>query len=69
MKTLREHNEERARYYQKMEEASRPHPNGIACPMCEEELWDSSPRLTLTSKPPRKKVHCPNCGYTGSALK
>ncbi len=42
-----------------------PHPNGIACPECGKELWDTSPDLTLTSHPPQKNVHCPECRYAG----
>jgi hypothetical protein len=42
-----------------------PAPNGIACPDCGGELWDSSPGLILTSSPPQKNVHCPACHYRG----
>ncbi len=44
---------------------SNRRPNNIACPECGEELWDTSPRVTLTSDPPQKNVHCPDCGYHG----
>jgi len=39
--------------------------NGIACPDCEAELYDSNPMMTLTSFPPKKKIHCNNCNYSG----
>lgn len=39
--------------------------NGIACPKCGEELYDSNPMMTLTSMPPKKNVHCSKCDYVG----
>lgn len=39
--------------------------NGIACPRCSAELWDSSPMLSLTSFPSQKNVHCDACGFRG----
>ena len=42
-----------------------PQPNGIACPKCGEELYDSCPNATLTSNPPQKNIHCEKCGYRG----
>jgi len=32
----------------------RPVKNGIGCPKCKEELYDTNPMLTLTSNPPQK---------------
>lgn len=46
-------------------DAQKPRPNGVACPKCGEELWDSDPMVTLTSNPPQKNVHCEACGYRG----
>jgi len=40
-----------------------PVPNGIACPECGGELWDSEPMYIYTSNPPQKRVDCPVCGY------
>lgn len=40
-----------------------PRPNGIACPKCNSELFDSYPDVTLTSRPPKKDVHCEACGF------
>jgi len=68
MKTLDQHNTERRDAHRAAREAMRPHPNGIACPDCGKELWDSSPMITLTSAPPQKDVHCPECGYRGYRL-
>lgn len=44
-----------------------PGPNGIACPVCNTELWDTNPTVTLTSNPAQKNIHCPSlaCGYRG----
>jgi len=62
LKPLEKHNAERANTYKK---SNDPHPNGIACPKCGKELWDSDPGTTLTSSPPQKNVHCPACKYVG----
>lgn len=43
---------------------NRPQKNGIACPECGEELWDSNPMVTLTSHPAQKNTHC-DCGWSG----
>ena len=64
MKTLNEFNTERTA----IQKLNKPHPNGIECPECGEELWDSIPMLTLTSIPPQKNIHCPICGYVGYRL-
>jgi len=38
--------------------------NGIACPNCGDELYDSEPNATLMSDPPQKSVEC-LCNYKG----
>ena len=43
----------------------KPVLNGIACPMCGEEMYDSNPMITLTSIPAQKNVHCSKCKYVG----
>lgn len=45
--------------------SNEPQLNGIACPKCGEELYDSNPMMTLTSMPPKKNVHCCKCDYVG----
>lgn len=69
MKTLDQHNAERweahLEAHQSMLDSQKPHPNGIACPNCGKELWDSNPAITLTSYPAKKNVHCPSCGHSG----
>lgn len=42
-----------------------PRLNGIACPACGAELYDSNPMITLTSMPLQKNVHCSKCDYIG----
>lgn len=66
MKTLAEHNKERTEAYDTArKKRQEPCANGIACPECGEELWDSNPMLTRSSSPPKKDVHCPKCDYRG----
>lgn len=63
LKTLEEHNTQQRQFHTAMFDNS-PQKNGIACPQCGKELYDSCPMMTLTSMPPKKNVHC-DCGYTG----
>ena len=65
MKTLAEHNKQRMEQYSALRKMQESHANGIACPECGAELWDSNPMMTLPSSPPRKNVHCPKCNYRG----
>jgi DNA-directed RNA polymerase subunit RPC12/RpoP len=68
LKTLEMHNGERwAAQYERLN-AALPHPNGIECPKCGKELWDSDPMVTLTSHPAQKNVHCPACRHNGYRL-
>lgn len=67
LKTLKEHDDDRMAVHERRLKAMEPHPNGIACPTCGEELWDSSPGLVLTSSPEQKNVHCPACKWSGYA--
>jgi len=41
-----------------------PKRNGIACPKCGEELYDSD-TMILTSYPAKKNIHCEACSYKG----
>ena len=41
--------------------------NGIACPECGKELFDSTPSCVLCCNPPRVGVACA-CGFHGSRL-
>ena len=42
------------------------HPNGISCPSCARELFDTS--LYDQALPPRMQVICNTCDFTGSRL-
>jgi hypothetical protein len=66
--TAGQYNQQRSKYYDDVQAAQRSHPNGVACPTCDEELWDTNPMVVLTSCPPQKNVHCPTCGYVGYLL-
>lgn len=39
--------------------------NGIACPECGTELYDTSPHVSYTSNPPQHAVHCAACKWQG----
>jgi hypothetical protein len=41
-----------------------PCKNGIACPECGKELYDTKPNEILTSDPAQKETNC-DCGYNG----
>ena len=65
LKTLEEHNAARMAFYARSVE---PHGNGIACPKCGAQLWDSDPKMMLPTQPPKKNIHCPACDYRGYRL-
>lgn len=65
MKTLKEHNEQRSRILLHEEGSNNPALNGISCPQCSSELYDSAPWMMLASNPPQKNIHCGECGFTG----
>jgi len=65
MKTLEQYNAERRDAFRGLDATNTPHANGIECPKCGNELWDSDPMCVLTSIPPQMNVHCPACGYRG----
>ena len=59
--SLREHNE---RKFQAFVDPCMPVKNGIECPECGDELYDTNPSVVLTSNPPQYSIHC-DCGYRG----
>lgn len=65
LKTLEEHDKEQIDRHQDLWRKSEPHPNGIECPRCELELWDTTPNVVLMTRPPMVDIHCPACGYKG----
>ena len=64
METLDEYNRRKLNQRQYFNAAS-PHPNGIACPQCGAELWDSDACIILLSDPPQRNVRCPSCMHVG----
>jgi len=68
LKSLQDFNADREASYEVMRKMREPHSNGIQCPHCGKELWDSNPCMTLTSNPPQKNIHCPSCNYIGYRL-
>ena len=64
LKNLNEHNAQASNMQWTMNDNS-PVLNGIACPKCGEELYNSSPMMTLTSIPAQKNVHCSKCDHVG----
>ena len=63
---LKEYNQQRRKTYRRSKE---PVPNGIACPECGKEMVDTHPGVTLMSLPPKKDIHCPECGYKDYRVK
>lgn len=68
MKTLNQHNAERWKSHEEIRKLNEPQANGIECPICKAELWDTNPMRVLTSDPPQKEVHCLSCGHRGYRL-
>ncbi len=48
--------------------SDEPQPNGIECPQCGEEMYDSRPYQVLTSFPAKKNIHCKECGFEAYRL-
>lgn len=65
LKSMAENNAEAFASNTSFLDMNKPQLNGIACPNCGEELYDSQPMVTLTSHPAQKNVHCGKCGYRG----
>lgn len=64
--SLEDHNSNAKYFYCQL---GKPVKNGIACPKCGAELYDSNPFIILTSFPPQLEVHCEKCDYTGYRIK
>jgi len=64
LKSLEQHNAERM-YWIPDYSVPQKQKNGIACPDCGEELYDSNPMVTLASLPAKKNIKCDNCNYSG----
>ena len=63
MKSLAEHEAEFESAYDP-NVSNEPTLNGISCPRCGQEMWDTRPRFTVSTKIPKKAIHC-TCGYRG----
>ncbi len=61
LKTLEEHNNA---VLERANPTTRG--NGIECPNCKEELFDSSPNIALLSSPLQYQVHCIECNWKGT---
>ena len=63
MQTLEEYNNKRRD--QHLEIGGKLPKNGISCPKCGVELFDTNPWEILASYPPQKNIHCKECEYVG----
>jgi hypothetical protein len=63
MKTLYEHNKDAIETHNIDPNQFRG--NGILCPKCSSELYDSDPGQVLLSMPPQHRVKCSKCEYMG----
>lgn len=67
LKSLKEHNSNRLKQIWQISGTKlEPVPNGIECPDCGKELFDSNPGQLLLSNPPQHEIHCKYCKYTGT---
>ena len=64
MKTLEEFNRIRAQIYDTTVKKV-DFENGIECPQCKKELFDSCDGPLFLSDPPQRAIYCKQCGYTG----
>lgn len=42
-----------------------PRLNGIGCPECGAELYDTNPWMLVVGEPMQVNVHCEACGFIG----
>jgi hypothetical protein len=67
--SLSEHESLRRKLHYSMQSLSQAsHRNGIACPECGAELYDSAPYVTYTTNPPKKDVACSECKFQGTRI-
>ena len=70
MKTLTEHNEERAALMQSVRQALKAKGVGVACPHCKPEvemveMFAGTGPVQFTDGSHGERVVCPTCGYSG----
>ena len=68
LKTLIDSNKESAKIHNTLNSIYKPIPNSIACPICKPELLDMEPGVVYLTMPPKTKVGCPNCHYSGTRI-
>lgn len=71
LKSLARWNQQRAAEIDAVERAERaPVRNGLACPTCGVELFDTKPLFTFRegAGPQQLQVHCDQCGFTGARV-
>lgn len=66
LKNLSDSDKEHADIHGVLDSIYNPVPNGIACPLCKTELLDAEPGVFYLTSPPKTKVICPNCNYSGT---
>lgn len=47
------------------EDLVKPKPNGIACPVCGEEMFDDASGIVLASNPAQTRIYCDSCQFEG----
>lgn len=66
LRTLGENNREALKASRGGGEEEPPRPNGVACPLCGEELSDSYKGVIPGSHPPNVATYCVKCGWSGN---
>lgn len=69
LKSLEEHNNQAGIGFA---QSRNPLANGIACPKCGKELYDTNPSVSLLTYPMQKRVECMplngGCGFSGTRM-
>ena len=65
MITLEQHNAITTARSLRLSLSQEPKRNGIECPDCNAELYDSSAGVVLASMPAQYNIHCGECSYSG----
>lgn len=66
LKTLNDHEKENAEIHNILNSIYGAKPNGIECPLCSSELFDTEPGVIYFTNPPKTKVGCSSCHYSGT---
>ena len=59
--SLKEHNSRNLFEYNNVKSG-----NGIACPNCGKELYDTHSNVLWMTHMPKQDIHCKNCNYVGT---